>query len=93
LLLIILVALIVGASVAVSGIIGFVGLIVPHLLRILYGSDNKFIIPASAIFGAILVLLSDSLARNIVLPTEIPVGIITSLIGGPYFLFLLTKQR
>jgi iron complex transport system permease protein len=91
--IIILVALIVGASVAVSGIIGFVGLIVPHLLRILYGSDNKFIIPASAIFGAILVLLSDSLARNIVLPTEIPVGIITSLIGGPYFLFLLTKQR
>jgi iron complex transport system permease protein len=91
--IIILVTLIVGASVAVSGIIGFVGLIVPHLLRLVYGSDNRFIVPAAAIFGAVLMLLSDSFARTVLIPTELPVGIITSLIGGPYFLFLLIKNR
>lgn len=91
--IVILVALIVGAGVAVSGIIGFVGLIVPHLLRLVYGSDNRFIIPASAIFGAILVIISDTVARTVVAPAEIPVGIITSLIGGPYFLYLLTRQK
>ena len=90
---VILVTLITGSAVAVSGIIGFVGLVVPHLLRLVFGSDNRFIIPASAVAGAILLLASDSFARTVMIPSEMPVGIITSLIGGPYFLYLLIKYN
>ena len=85
-------ALSVGAAVAVSGIIGFVGLIVPHLIRLSIGSDHRMLIPASALAGATLVLLADIVARVIVLPAEMPVGILTSLIGGPFFLWLLIRQ-
>ncbi len=85
-------ALCVGAAVAVSGIIGFVGLVVPHLIRLMFGADHRLLIPASAIFGGTLLLLADTLARTIVAPTEIPVGIITSIVGGPFFLWLLIRQ-
>jgi len=85
-------ALCVGAAVAVSGIIGFVGLVVPHLIRLTIGPDNRLLIPASALLGAALLLVADSFARLVVSPAEMPVGILTSLIGGPFFLWLLVKQ-
>ncbi|MDF2366693.1 MAG: iron ABC transporter permease [Sneathiella sp.] len=85
-------ALSVGAAIAVSGIIGFVGLVVPHLIRLTLGPDHRLLIPASALLGAILLLLADTIARTIVAPAEMPVGILTSMIGGPFFLWLLVKQ-
>ncbi len=85
-------ALAVGAAVAVSGIIGFVGLIVPHLVRLTIGPDHRLLIPASAFLGAIMLVVADIFARTIVAPAEMPVGILTSLIGGPFFLWLLIKQ-
>ncbi len=91
--IIICTALAVGAAVSVSGIIGFIGLVVPHLLRLTIGSDHRFLIPASAILGALLLLIADTIARTIVAPAEMPVGVLTSLIGGPFFLWLLIKQQ
>lgn len=85
-------ALSVGAAVAVSGIIGFVGLVVPHLIRLTIGPDHRLLIPASALLGALLLLVADTVARMVVAPAEMPVGILTSLIGGPFFLWLLLKQ-
>ncbi len=85
-------ALCVGASVALTGLIGFVGLVVPHLVRLTIGPDHRWLIPASALLGAILLTVADTLARTIVAPTEMPVGILTSLIGGPFFLWLLMRQ-
>ena len=85
-------ALSVGAAVAVSGIIGFVGLVVPHLVRLTIGPDHRLLIPASAVLGGILLLVADTCARTVVAPAEMPVGILTSLIGGPFFLWLLFKQ-
>ena len=85
-------ALSVGAAISVSGIIGFVGLVVPHLIRLTLGPDHRLLIPASALLGAILLLLADTLARTVVAPAEMPVGVLTSLIGGPFFLWLLIKQ-
>lgn len=86
-------ALSVGAAVAVSGIIGFVGLVVPHLIRLTLGPDHRLLIPASALLGAILLLIADTFARTVVSPAEMPVGIITSMIGGPFFLWLLMRQN
>lgn len=91
-IVIICTALSVGAAVAVSGIIGFVGLVVPHLIRLMVGADHRLLIPASAILGGALLLVADTAARTIVAPSEMPVGILTSLIGGPFFLWLLIKQ-
>lgn len=85
-------ALSVGAAVALSGIIGFVGLVVPHLLRLAIGPDHRLLIPSCALLGALLLLLADTLARTMMAPAEMPVGILTSLIGGPFFLWLLGKQ-
>ena len=82
----------VGAAVAVSGIIGFVGLVVPHLLRLTIGPDHRRLLPAAALAGALLLLVADTVARTIVAPAEMPVGILTSLIGGPFFLWLLMKH-
>lgn len=87
------VALIVGVSVAACGTVGFVGLVVPHLVRLLIGSDHRILIPSSAILGAILVVIADTIARVVMAPAEIPVGIITSIIGGPFFLWLLFKME
>ncbi|HBA36021.1 MAG TPA: heme ABC transporter permease [Gammaproteobacteria bacterium] len=91
--LIVLVALCVGVSVSFTGIIGFIGLITPHLLRLSIGPDHRFLLPFSALLGASLLLASDLLARTLVSPAELPIGIITSLVGGPFFLWLLLRQR
>lgn len=90
---IILVALCVGASVAVTGLIGFVGLIIPHLVRLLIGPDNRFVLPCSALLGASLLLVADLIARTIVVPAELPIGILTALAGAPFFLWLLIRDR
>lgn len=83
----------VGASVALSGIIGFVGLIVPHLVRLWMGPDHRRLIPASALAGASLLMIADSVSRVAVAPNEIPIGVVTALIGGPFFLGLLLNRR
>ncbi len=84
--------LLVGGIVSVSGVIGFVGMIVPHLIRIKFGFDNRFVIPLSFFAGAALLLISDTIARVIILPGELPVGAITALIGAPVFIYLLRKR-
>lgn len=89
---ILLVALAVGASVAVAGMIGFVGIVVPHLVRLVLGPDHRLLLPASALGGAILVLAADLLARTLASPAELPIGIITAAIGAPFFLWLLLRR-
>jgi iron complex transport system permease protein len=91
--LIVLTALGVGSSVAVAGVIAFVGLVVPHIVRLLIGPDHRYVLPASALAGAILMVLADSLARVVVAPAELPTGILTTLIGAPIFFSLLLHQR
>ena len=92
-ILLVTASLLAGAAVAGSGIIGFVGLIIPHLVRLLVGPDHRILIPSSALVGAIFLISTDIFARTIIAPTEIPVGIITSLFGGPFFLYLLNKKK
>ena len=91
--LIVLVAMVVGIAVALSGVIGFVGLVVPHLLRLLVGPDHRLLLPAAALFGASLLVMADVIARTLVAPAEIPIGIITALLGGPFFLWLLVRYQ
>ena len=91
--LILLTALGVGVSVAVAGLIGFIGLVIPHVIRLLIGPDHRWLIPASALGGAFLLLVADTIARIIVLPAELPTGILTALIGAPFFVALLIHQR
>lgn len=79
--------------VSVSGIIGFVGLIIPHIVRIIIGPDHRVLLPASALTGGIFMIFADTIARTIISPVEIPVGIITALFGGPFFLYLLKKTK
>jgi len=86
-------ALITAAAVSVSGIIGFVGLIIPHIMRILTGPDHRILLPASALAGAIFLVSADTIARTIMEPAELPVGIITALFGAPFFIYLLRKRR
>ncbi|WP_202708349.1 FecCD family ABC transporter permease [Sporosalibacterium faouarense] len=93
-----LIILIIGAfltamAVSVSGIIGFVGLIIPHIVRLIVGSDHRILMPASAMVGGIFMIFADTLARTMISPTEIPVGIITAMFGGPFFIYLLRKKR
>ncbi|PBC12030.1 iron ABC transporter permease [Mesorhizobium sp. WSM3859] len=83
----------VGASVAVSGGIGFVGIVVPHVLRLAIGPDNRYLLPASALLGASLLLLADAVARTIVAPAELPIGIVTAIAGAPFFLWILLRKR
>lgn len=90
---VICVALAVGAAVAVSGVIGFIGLVVPHLVRLTLGPDHRYLLPGSMLLGASLLLGADLLSRTLVAPAELPIGIITALIGGPFFLGLLLHQR
>lgn len=87
------VALIVGAAVSAAGGIGFVGLVVPHLIRLIGGADHRYVLPGSAVGGAILLVLADLLARTVVVPAELPVGIVTALLGGPFFLWLLLRFK
>lgn len=79
--------------VSVSGIIGFVGLIIPHIVRIMFGPDHKILLPCSALIGGIFMIFTDTIARTIVSPMEVPVGIITALFGGPFFIYLLRKKK
>ena len=88
LLVFIVASLLVGSSVAASGSVGYVGLVVPHLARLSLGSDNRISIPAAALGGAIFVMVADTLARTVIAPRELPVGAITALIGAPLFIFL-----
>jgi iron complex transport system permease protein len=81
-----------GAAVSVGGPVGFVGIIVPHLVRLLVGADHRVVLPASALFGAAFLVGCDVVARTVMAPVEIPVGVITALIGGPFFLWLLVKR-
>jgi len=90
---IIVVAAATGAAVSVSGIIGFVGIVVPHLLRLMIGPAHRLLLPASILLGAALLLFADTAARTIAAPAEIPIGIITAAIGAPFFLFMLLRQR
>ncbi|MCQ8781578.1 FecCD family ABC transporter permease [Mangrovibrevibacter kandeliae] len=92
-LAIFLVAAATGAAVAVSGSIGFVGIVVPHLLRLAVGADHRFLLPASALGGGVLLVLADMGARTLVAPAELPIGIITATLGAPFFLWLLLQRR
>ncbi|MCD6307296.1 MAG: iron ABC transporter permease [Deltaproteobacteria bacterium] len=85
-------SMITAVCVSVSGIIGFVGLIIPHLMRFMVGSDSRRLVPASALAGAILLLSADTVTRA-VLPTEIPIGVLTALIGGPFFCYIFKKRQ
>ena len=82
-----------GATVAVAGGIGFIGIVVPHMLRLSIGPDHRYLLPASALLGAILLLLADAVSRTIVAPAELPIGIITAMCGAPFFLWILLRQR
>lgn len=84
-------SLLVGSSVAASGSVGYVGLVVPHLVRLSLGSDNRISIPAAALGGALFVIVADTVARTIIAPRELPVGAITALIGAPLFIYLLKR--
>lgn len=91
--LVILTSLAVGSSVAVAGVIGFIPLVAPHLLRLLIGPDHRYLLGGSALLGAIILLGADLIARTLVAPTELPIGIVTAAIGAPFFLWLLVRQR
>lgn len=86
-------ALLTASAVSVSGVIGFVGLIIPHIVRMIVGPDHRRLVPAASLFGGGFLLISDTIARIVMAPTEIPVGIITALFGGPFFLYQLRKSR
>ena len=86
-------ALGVGAAVAAAGLIGFIGLVVPHLVRLLVGPDHRLLLPASALAGASLLLFADLAARLLLAPAELPIGIVTALLGAPFFLYLLLRGR
>lgn len=91
--LIVATALVIGPLVAVTGGIGFVGLIVPHLVRMVFGAHHRRLLPLSLLMGALLLTLADWLARVVVIPAELPIGLVTSLVGGPFFFWLLTRAR
>jgi iron complex transport system permease protein len=82
-----------GAAVSVGGPIGFIGIVVPHLVRLLVGPDHRLVLPASALFGAAFLIACDVVARTVMAPIELPVGVITALVGGPFFLWLLVRKR
>lgn len=92
-ILLLLSALLVGTAVAVSGVIAFIGLVIPHLVRMNLSADHRWLLPGSALAGAALLIAADTLARTVLAPAEMPVGIITSLIGGPYFLWLIAAHK
>lgn len=91
--LLLILSLMTASVVCYTGIIGFIGLVAPHMVRMFMGSDNKYLIPASAIFGALLLLVADVIARTIIAPVFLPVGVITAFIGCPMFIYLLVKRR
>jgi iron complex transport system permease protein len=92
LILLITASLMAAVCVAVSGIIGFVGLLVPHMVRLMTGPDNRRLVPISLLCGSLLLLCADTVTRA-VLPTEIPIGVLTALIGGPFFCYVFRKRQ
>ena len=86
-------ALAVSSAVAVSGVIGFVGIVVPHLVRMAAGPDHRIVLPGSMLAGAALLLVADMFARTVVSPAELPIGLVTSAVGSPFFLWLLARRR
>ena len=93
LILLVAATLITAASVSFVGIIGFVGIIIPHAVRLVWGADHRFLLPLSVLTGAIFLILADVIARTVLAPTEIPIGVITALCGAPFFLYLLRRRR
>ena len=93
LVLIVLASITAAAAVSVSGIIGFVGIIAPHTVRLIWGVDHRFLLPMAVIIGAGFLVLADLAARTVASPTELPVGIVTAFCGAPFFLFLLTRTK
>lgn len=92
-IILIFATLITAASISFVGTIGFVGLIIPHMMRIITGADHRILLPASTLFGGIFLVLADTLSRSIIYPTEIPVGIITAIFGVPFFIYLLRRKK
>ncbi len=90
--LLIITSLIISVAVSLAGIIGFVGIMVPHAMRLVFGSDHRLLLPVSALFGASFLILADTVARVVLAPAELPVGVITALCGAPYFIFLLKRK-
>jgi iron complex transport system permease protein len=86
-------ALVTGAVVSISGMIGFIGMVVPHAVRLVIGADHRLLLPASALVGGMFLMGADTLARTLLAPAEIPVGIITALSGGPFFVYLLVWRK
>jgi len=86
-------ALLTGAVVSVSGMIGFIGMIIPHAVRLVIGADHRLLLPASALVGGIFLMVADTMARTFFVPSEVPVGIITALAGGPFFVYLLVWRK
>jgi iron complex transport system permease protein len=84
-------AFITAVAVSLSGLIGFVGLIVPHAVRLLLGPDHRQLLPLSSLFGAMFLVLADTVARVVIAPAQLPVGVITAMVGGPFFLLLLVR--
>ena len=91
-ILLIAATLVTAAAVSFVGIIGFVGIIVPHAVRLIWGPDHRFLLPLSILSGAIFLILADVLARTMAAPSEIPIGVITAIFGAPFFLFLLRRR-
>ena len=91
--IILLSALAVGIGVALTGVIAFLGLVVPHLIRMTLGSNHKIVLPGSALLGGLLLLVADTLARTVFAPAELPVGILTAFVGGPFFVFLILREQ
>lgn len=92
-LLLVVASLMAASAVAVSGLIGFVGLMIPHIVRLVIGPDHRLLIPAAALAGSTFLVLADMIARTILAPTEIPVGIVTAFFGAPFFIYLLRLKR
>jgi iron complex transport system permease protein len=88
-----LASLITAASVSVCGLIGFVGLIIPHSVRLIFGPDHRLLLPSAALLGASFLIASDTFARTLLAPTELPVGVITAAFGGPFFIYLLRTRK
>ncbi len=86
-------SLVTAASVSVCGLIGFVGLIIPHSVRLIFGPDHRLLLPSSALIGASFLIASDTLARTLLAPVELPVGVVTAAFGGPFFIYLLRKRK
>lgn len=91
-ILLMVTSLITAVAVSLAGIIGFVGIMVPHMMRLVFGSDHRLLLPAAALFGASFLVVADTLARILLVPAELPVGVITALCGAPYFIFLMRRK-